>query len=917
LILQAVFAHYEALKNGTEVQATHSRPYRDYIDWLQKQDFLAAKNYWQTQLSGFTAPTSLGVDRYNNEILDAYAEHELIFSIEQTQQLQDFVKQQHITLNTLVQGVWALLLSRYSGEQDILFGTTVSGRPAELSGVEFMVGLFINSLPMRVQIPTEIDVATWLKTLFEQNLELRRYEYTPLVQIQGWSDIPRGLPLFESLLVFENYPIDAALAGANSGSLQRGELVVENITTQDYTSYPLTISAFPSTQFKLAITYDVQRFDSVSILRMLGHLQTLMNVIVQQPTAKLCELPLLTIAEQQQLVAWNAAATADYALPAGIHQLFEQQVEKTPNALAIVFGNESLDYATLNQQANQVAHYLLSLGVHADDRVAICMERSINMIVAVLGILKAGGAYLPLDPNYPSERLAYMLNDAAPVALLTQSSLQNHLPNNTIPQLLLDTEQDLLAKQTVSNPNIAIQPHHLAYIIYTSGSTGHPKGVMIAHGGVCNMATDLRIRYQLCETDRNLQFASLAFDMSVEEIFGALISGAALVLRTDAWLTGASEFWALCQQYGITALNLPTLFWQQLSEEEQVAIPSTVRLIAIGGDAVNSRALIHWFERKGHHPQLFNAYGPTEATVNAAIHTLTTESLSWQSIGRPTANTQIYILDTHLQTVPIGITGEIYIGGAGVARGYLNRDDLTAERFSQHSDYGRIYKAGDLGRWLADGSIEYLGRNDFQVKIRGFRIELGEIETYLLACQGVRDAVVLAREDKAGNKRLVAYLIAQDGVDLSTETLRVELANHLADYMIPNEYVVLPEFPLTSNGKLNRNALPAPDFSVSQQHYIAPRTDTEKTLAALWCEMLEMEQVGLQDNFFALGGHSLIATQLISRLCKIFAITMPIKTLFEAATLEKLAEQVELALWVNSQTKTAQDDSIEFEEIEL
>ncbi|OYV15456.1 MAG: amino acid adenylation domain protein, partial [Methylococcaceae bacterium NSP1-2] len=411
------------------------------IDWLQNQDLVAAKAYWQKTLCGFTAPTSLGVEHVHSEMKATYARHALIFSTEQTQDLQTFVKQQQLTLNTLLQGVWALLLSRYSGESDIVFGTTVSGRPAELSGVEFMVGLFINSLPVRVQVSPETSAVTWLKTLFEQNQELRRYEYTPLVDIQGWSDVPRGTALFDSLLVFENYPIDAALTGANAGGVQHAGLVIENIATMDYTSYPLTVSAFPSNQFKLEITYDCQRFDDSAIARMLGHLEQLITAIVKQPDSRLCDLSLLTAAEYQQLIVTNNSTAMDYlSFPRSsvgmnpaplqrcetqsfLHQLFEQQVIKTPDAIALVFGNQQLSYDALNQRANQVAHYLLTLGIRPDDSVAVCMERSVDMIVGVLGILKAGGAYLPLDPNYPAERLTYMLNDAAPVALLTQKAI--------------------------------------------------------------------------------------------------------------------------------------------------------------------------------------------------------------------------------------------------------------------------------------------------------------------------------------------------------------------------------------------------------------------------------------------------------------------------------------------------------------
>jgi amino acid adenylation domain-containing protein/non-ribosomal peptide synthase protein (TIGR01720 family) len=915
LIMQEVFTQYGALTQGNTAPIATPRPYRDYIAWLQGQDLAAAKAYWQKTLSGFTAPTSLGISLESKprfELQAAYARHALIFSTEQTQVLQDFVKQQQLTLNTLVQGVWVLLLSRYSGEQDIVFGTTVSGRPAELSGVEFMVGLFINSLPVRVQVAPETHAVTWLKELFEQNQELRHYEYTPLVDIQGWSDVPRGTALFDSLLVFENYPIDAALTGTNGG-VQHAGLVIENIATMDYTSYPLTVSAFPSDQFKLEITYDCQRFDDTAITRMLGHLQQLITAIVTQPNSRLYELSLLTASEYQQLVVANNATAMDYVgqVEGGMHHLFEQQVTKNPDAIALVFGTQSLSYEALNQRANQVAHYLLTLGIRPDNSVAVCMERSVEMIVAVLGILKAGGAYLPLDPNYPADRLAYMLNDAAPVVLLTnrRTNLGLYSDLTTIPQLMLDADSAILDQQSISNPAVSILPKHLAYIIYTSGSTGQPKGVMIEHCNALNFIEWAKQAFSFFVLEHTLFATSLNFDLAVYELFVPLSVGATVHLVQDLLAVNASLD-------TLTLINTVPSAMNALINSQP--LPDSVHNVNLAGEPLKP-ALAERIFANSQVQTIANLYGPTETTTYSTWTTITKGQSFPAHIGRPIANTQIYILDAYLQLVPQGIAGEIYIGGAGVARGYLNRPDLTAERFLQDpfTENGRMYKTGDLGRWLADGNIEYRGRNDFQVKIRGFRIELGEIEARLNACQGVREAVVMAREDNPDDKRLVAYLLAHDDSELSTTVLRTQLATVLADYMIPSAFIILPEFPLTPNGKLNRNALPAPDFCEAQQQYVAPRTTTEHTLAQLWSEVLTIEQIGIEDNFFALGGHSLIATQLISRVCKTFAIELPLKALFDTVTIEQLAEQVDLALWANAQTQTENTENMEFEDIDL
>ncbi len=921
LIMQSVFAHYEALNQGDTTPLAAPRPYRDYISWLQSQDLLAAKAYWQKTLSGFTAPTPLSITRSSHTDETAqYAKHALIFSTEQTQDLQAFVKQQQLTLNTLLQGVWALLLSRYSGEQDIVFGTTVSGRPAELSGVEFMVGLFINSLPVRVQVAPETSAVTWLKNLFEQNQELRRYEYTPLVDIQGWSDVPRGTALFDSLLVFENYPIDTALTGTNASGVQHAGLVIEQIATMDYTSYPLTVSAFPSDQFKLEITYDCQRFDHAAIVRMLGHLQQLLNNIVKQPNSRLSDLSLLTAAEYQQIivdnnqsfprssVGMNPTPLQRCETQSGIHQLFEQQVEKTPDAIALMFGKQQLSYTQLNQRANQVAHYLLTLGIRPDDSVAVCMERSVDMIVAVLGILKAGGAYLPLDPHYPAARLSYMLNDALPVALLTieRTNLDVYAEAVTIPQLMLDVDSMILNAQSTVNPDVPTLPQHLAYIIYTSGSTGQPKGVMIEHCNALNFIEWAKQAFPLPVLAHTLFATSINFDLAVYELFVPLSVGATVHLVQDLLAVDNT-------MDTLTLINTVPSAMNALINSK--TLPASVRTVNLAGEPLKP-SLAKQIFANSQLETIANLYGPTETTTYSTWTTMTKNQPFPAHIGRPIANTQIYILDAYLQPVPQGIAGEIYIAGAGVARGYLNRPDLTAERFLQDPfNTGRMYKTGDLGRWLADGNIEYLGRNDFQVKIRGFRIELGEIETRLNACQGVREAVVLAREDSPDDKRLVAYLLAQQDSELSATVLRAQLATVLAEYMIPSAFIVLPEFPLTPNGKLNRKALPAPDFCQAQQQYVAPRTPTEHTLTQLWSEVLNIEQMGIQDNFFALGGHSLIAAQLISRLCKTFAIELPLKALFDTPTIEQLAEQVDLALWATTQLE--QTDSMEFEEIDL
>lgn len=622
-----------------------------------------------------------------------------------------------------------------------------------------------------------------------------------------------------------------------------------------------------------------------------------------------------TIHDDCLLVEAFNATEVDFPSDRCVHELFEAQVVRTPEAVAVVFGEASLTYSELNVKANRLAHHLRSLGVAPDSRVAICAERMLEMVVGLLAVLKAGGAYVPMDPNYPIERLQHMLLDSDPVVLLTQRKLEDLFANLdlVIPAIYLDAEDPGWMNQPERNPDRVsanLMPNHLAYVIYTSGSTGMPKGVMIEHRSLCNQVTALQLKYNFTEEDRNLQFASFSFDVSVEEIFGTLGAGATLVLRTDAWIAAASQFWGLCEKHQVSTVNLPTLFWQQLAFESDVAVPSCVCRIIIGGDAVSTEAVNVWFKRTGYLPKLFNAYGPTETTVNATIHEARPDSLCLTSIGRPIANTKFYILDAHSRPLPIGVAGEMHIGGSCLARGYLNRPELTAERFVVDpfgtNPEARMYKTGDMGRWLPDGSIEFLGRNDFQVKVRGFRIELGEIEARLMEHPGVREAVVLAREDRPGEKRLVAYYTGidrsavasdQGGEDtLGADILRTHLTARLPDYMVPAAYVRMVSLPLMPNGKLDRKALLAPEAGAyAVREFEAPVGEFETALAGIWSDVLKLEKIGRHDNFFDLGGHSLLIVQIISRLRQTLHVEVALGDLFARPVLADFAKGLETA----------------------
>jgi amino acid adenylation domain-containing protein len=899
LVLKEVFAFYEAFCRGQDLHLEYSRPYRDYIDWLQQQSLSEAEAFWRQTLKGFSAPTPLAVDRALASLSSeahSYSEHQIQLSAVVTAELQSLARQHQLTLNTLVQGAWALLLSRYSGQQDVVFGATVSGRPADLVGVESMVGLFINTLPVRVSVSPEADLVDWLKQLQAQQVELRQYEYSPLVQVQGWSDVPRGLPLFESIVVFENYPVDASL------QQQDGGLEIGNVRGVEQTNYPLTVVVGPGTQLLLRLSYDCRRFDADTITRMLGHLQTLLEGIATDPQQRLVDLPMLTQTERQQLlVEWNNTQV-DYPKDVCIHQLFESQAERTPDAVAVVFEEEQLTYGELNRRANCLAHHLRSLGVGPDVLVGICVERSLEMVVGLLGILKAGGAYVPLDPAYPSERLAFMLSDSQVSVLLTQQQLLEKLPQHQARVLCLNSDWEVIAQQRQDNPSSGVMPDHLAYVIYTSGSTGRPKGVLIPHRGLANYLRWCSNAYAVTEGRGSPVHSSLAFDLTITSLFSSLIVGRSVFLiPEDRGVNALSA--ALRANSDFSLVKITPAHLELLSQNFSVeAVAGRTRALVIGGEALFAETLSFW---QTHAPstRLINEYGPTETVVGCCVYeVLPGDSLTGQvPIGRPIANTEIYLLDAYLQPVPVGVPGELYIGGAGLAWGYLNRPELTAEKFipnpwSQEPGT-RLYSTGDLARYLPNGDIEFLGRLDDQVKIRGFRIELSEIEAVLSQHPAVQETVVLAREDVPGNKRLVAYVVVKGAPTPTSLELQQFLKQKLPEYMVPSAIVLLETLPLTPNGKVDRRALPALDTARPEgsDAYIAPRTPVEELLTLIWADVLGLELVGIHDNFFELGGHSLLATQVFSRLRDTFAVELPLRCLFDSPTVALLAQYIEAA----------------------
>lgn len=893
LVLKQVFSIYRSLVKGEEAALEPSPSFRNYIDWLETQDSGKAEQFWKQALKGFTAPTALAIDKVAVGSRKEVVTHEqlgLQFSVEVTKKLQGFARQNRLTMFTLVQGAWALLLSRYSGADDIVFGATVSVRPHELPDIESAAGLFINTIPVRARLNSDTDLLSWLKELQLDAVEAREHQHASLADIQRWSEVPNGSALFESILVFENYPSDTD--AGNLGDKARSHQVQAILSR---TNYPLTLLAFPGEQLQLTAVYDDERFDQGAIRRLLGHLETMLTAIVHDLSSKLGELPLLTKDEREQLlIEWNQTER-EYERDLCVYQLFEKQAAQTPDAIAVEFEDQQLTYAQLNARANQLGHYLRGVGVGAESLVGICVERSLNMIVGLLGIMKAGGAYVPLDPAFPKERLAFMIADAAVPVLLTQQKLAADLPAHQARLVSIDSAWNLIAKESPENldrdPRPSVASDDLAYVIYTSGSTGKPKGVAVGHRALTNFLCSVRSEPGLTAADVLLSVTTLSFDIAALELYLPLIVGARLVIVSRDVAADGSQLKERLATTKATAVQATPATWRMLIDAGWQG--SELLKVLCGGEALTRALADQLLDRCG---ALWNMYGPTETTIWSTLAKVERGDEPIL-IGRPLANTQVYLLDKNLNPVPIGIAGQLHIGGNGLARGYLNRLELTNEKFipNPYSDdpTSRLYKTGDLARYLPDGTIECLGRIDDQVKLRGFRIELGEIEAALRQLPTVRESVVVAREDTPGDRRLVAYVVPTAGAQVESKELRAFLRGALPDYMIPAVVMELAELPLTPNGKVNRRALPAPDYDGQlQESYLPPRTPSEELLCDIWAEVLKVERVGINDNFFELGGHSLLATQVVSRVLPALGVQLPLRALFEAPTVGGLAKRI-------------------------
>ncbi|APJ11945.1 non-ribosomal peptide synthetase [Bacillus safensis] len=881
IVINELFKVYENMVKGRDWVLTQSPPYKNYIRWIRQQDKAQAEAFWRKELEGITSPTPFGSVGDKKKQHQGYSQSIYHLSQEETQVLQKWARKNQLTLNTLVQGAWGYLLSKYSGEEDVLFGVTSSGRPTDLPGVEKMVGLFINTLPARVQVSGETKVVDWLKDLQVKDSKRRQYEYTSLTDIQGWSKIPRGISMFNTLYVFENYPVQEQSFD--------NELLILGFDGLEQTNYSLTLAVIPDEQLTLKLMYDLRYFEKETINHLYNHLvEVLKQITEDSPQKKLNELMYLTDRERNQLVVeWNQT-NVEYPQDLLIQDLFESQVQENPDAIAVVYEDEEWSYKEVQEQANQLAHYLQKRGVGPESLVGLCVERSPKMIVGLLGILKAGGAYVPLDPAYPEKRLQYILEDAGIQILVTESHLTEWVSSD-VERICLDENSHEIRNEPITTPIHGITLENLAYVIYTSGSTGKPKGVMVEHRSLLNLIFWHQKKYHVTNKDRATQIAGTAFDASVWEIWPYLSVGASLYLPNNQIRTDvkALKEWFIKQQ--ITISFLPTPLTERILK---LSWPQSVALKALltGGDQLRV------FPSENLPFEVFNHYGPTENTVVAtASEALKDDDISGNrpAIGKPVSNTQVYVLDKNSQLISKGGVGELYVGGSGLARGYLNRPKLTAERFIPHpfSDEpgARLYRTGDLVRYLPDGNLEFVGRADDQVKIRGFRIELGEVEATLNALPSIQEAVVIVREDEPGEKRLVAYVVGEG----TTKEWRKALKDKLPGYMVPAHFIKMEALPITPNGKIDRKVLPTPINDIQEKVLQEGQTPSEELVVTVWEQILGIRGIKRDDSFFDLGGHSLLATQVISRLQEVFGMSIPLKELFEHSTVEELAKRLE------------------------
>jgi amino acid adenylation domain-containing protein/non-ribosomal peptide synthase protein (TIGR01720 family) len=881
---------YTSLRAGEVPILPQRRPYADYIAWLESRDQEVAMRFWRSTLSDFDEPTpflaALPVAPASQED-ESFNGVTRVLSPALTAQLHATLRRHQLTLSTLVHGAWALLLARYTRRDDVVFGSTVAGRPADLAGVEEMIGPFINTIPARVRIEAGTEAAAWFRTIQDQLLAAREFEYVSLVHTRACSGLAPGTALFDTLVVVENYPGMISGESASPGSV-----------SMEWTNYPLTLSALPGASLALEITHTT-RIGTEVVDGILQQLTCLLEAFAGDPQCLVRDLPLLSECERQRLLVEYNHTEVPFR-SASLFDLVREQAGRAPDVDAVLCGSRRLRYSQLIERVHALVGVLRGAGVGRGDRVGLLLDRCLELPVAMLAVVEAGAAYVPLDTTYPRERLSLLIADAGLGIVLTRDGLAAMLENLPVQCVPLDSLVPALDGGSAGDAYGPTVLEHPACVIYTSGTTGIPKGVVVSQRSLVNHVWAVIERYGLQASDRVLQFASPAFDVAGEELFPALSAGATVVMWPEAVAPSVAEMISFVAAEGLTVVNLPTPFWHEWVDEidrNHREVPGCLRHVVVGTDRASPAKLARWLA-SAPHVRWSNAYGCTEATVTSttyepAVHPTDAATRGTVPIGRPLANTRAYVVDADLNPVPIGAPGELVLAGEGIALGYLNRPEQTAERFIDErwrSGGGRGYRTGDLARWRSDGVLELLGRLDDQVKIRGYRIEPAEIEAALSLDPAVRQVTVVAQLYQ-DDPRLVAYLVCDQS--RSVDDLRAFLRDRLPSYLVPAAFVRLDRMPMTANGKIDRAALPLPVFGSATGKHVALRTASEQAIADIWAEVLGVTAPGVDDNFFYLGGHSLTATRIISRIREVFGIDLPLRAVFDCPTLGELADCID------------------------
>ncbi|MBJ6360366.1 amino acid adenylation domain-containing protein [Paenibacillus sp. MAHUQ-46] len=877
--------------------------FADYTYWqkvkMQGASYDKQLHYWREKLGGELPVLRMPVDRPHSPVMTHNgARLRITISPELTAELKALSRKSGVTLFNTLLAAYQTLLYRYTGQNDICIGTSISTR--NKPELQDMIGMLVNNLVLRVNLAGEPTFAEVLKLARKTAFGAFAHQDIPyeklIDELQSDRDRSRN-PFFQTMLTHLHAP-PSDVQSLPGVTIKRFEFNKKPSALE--LSFTITEN---QDVLEAVMDYNTDLFNGDTIERMLGHFQHLLQEVVLDPHRSILELPIISEAESQQILYnWSGKSRTRPLPEASVHDLFTRQASRTPEAVAIRFKNQQYTYRELDERSNQVAHYLIKKGLVRNQLVGICLDRSLELIVGLLGILKAGGAYIPLDPSYPQERLTYMLQNAQAPILITTGERKTRFEGESCSVIALDEEWKSIAQEPYTVPEGKANPNDLIYVIYTSGSTGTPKGVMVSHQGVVNHCFNIIDRFQLTPRDRVLQFTSISFDVAVQEIFPTLLAGSTLVLWKDKYLSEGGEFLAWIQQEEISVLNLTTAHWSNLVSDlkyERAELPSSLKLVIVGGEKVSYETFLTWRRLTAGQVRWINDYGLTETTITA---TMFEPDIKWQvdkviPVGQPLNNVEIYILNHRLELVPTGVFGELYIGGAGLALGYLGQPNLSRNRFIQHpfSDdpNAKVFKTGDLARFLPDGNVEFLGRLDHQVKVRGYRIEIGEIEVQLQQYGKLAQSVVVPRTAANGEVRLAAYVVLGDS-NARIEELKSFLKSRLPDYMVPSHYVVLDQIPLTVNGKVDTAALPKPELLASKdKEYLAPRTTSEATAVDIWRNLLENPAVGVLDNFFEVGGNSLLATQVVSQAKARFGCDIPLRYLFEYPVLADWAAQID------------------------